>query len=44
LYQDTAKGIPKAKLILYEGVGHMAIGKQLDEDVLKFLSDNENKG
>lgn len=33
-----------AKLILYEDVGHMAIGKQFDEDVLEFLSDNGSEG
>jgi len=41
LYRETAAGIPNARLILYEGVGHMAMGKQFDEDVLEFLSDNE---
>jgi len=41
LYRETAEGIPNAKLILYEGVGHMIMGKQFDEDVLAFLS---NKG
>jgi len=44
LYRETAAGIPNARLILYEGVGHMAIGKQFDEDVLEFLSDNESEG
>jgi len=39
LYRETAKGIPNAKLILYEGVGHMVMGKKFDEDVLAFLSD-----
>jgi len=43
LYRETAAGIPNAKLILYEGVGHMAMGKQFDEDVLEFLSDNESE-
>ena len=38
LYRETAAGIPNAKLILYEGVGHMAMGKQFDKDVLAFLS------
>ncbi len=40
LYRETAEGIPNAKLVLYEGVGHMAMGKQFDEDVLEFLGDN----
>ena len=43
LYRETAAGIPNARLILYEGVSHMAIGKQFDEDILEFLSDNEGK-
>ena len=43
LYRDTASGISNSKLILYEGVGHMAIGKKFDEDVLNFLNSNENK-
>jgi pimeloyl-ACP methyl ester carboxylesterase len=44
LYRETAAGISTARLILYEGVGHMAIGKQFDEDVLEFLSDDGSKG
>lgn len=44
LYRETAARIPTAKIILYEGVGHMAMGKQFDEDVLEFLSDNESEG
>jgi len=43
LYRETAAAIPNAKLILYEGVGHMVMGKQFDEDVLKFLSDNKGE-
>jgi len=44
LYRETAAGIPNARLILYEGVGHNATGeKQFEEDVLKFLSDNEGE-
>jgi pimeloyl-ACP methyl ester carboxylesterase len=44
MYRETAAGIPNAKLILYEGVGHNAMGKQFDEDVLAFLGDNESEG
>jgi len=45
LFRETAAAIPNAKLILYEGIGHeKVLGKQFDEDVLKFLSDNEGEG
>jgi pimeloyl-ACP methyl ester carboxylesterase len=37
LFQETAAGIPNARLILYEGVGHPASGKQFQQDVLEFL-------
>ena len=38
LYRETADGIPNAKLILYEGVGHAAmLDKRFNEDVLAFL-------
>ena len=37
LIQETAAGIPNARLILYEGVGHPASGKQFRQDVLEFL-------
>ncbi len=38
LYRETAEGIPNAKLILYEGVGHAAmLDKRFSEDVLAFL-------
>jgi len=38
LYRETADGIPNAKLILYEGVGHAAmLDKRFSEDVLAFL-------
>jgi len=37
--RETAVGIPNAKLILYEGVGHGAMMKrQFSEDVLAFLA------
>jgi pimeloyl-ACP methyl ester carboxylesterase len=38
--RETASGIPNAKLVLYEGKGHMAaMGKKFDEDVLAFLNE-----
>jgi pimeloyl-ACP methyl ester carboxylesterase len=43
LYRETATSIPNAKLILYEGGHHADFGKQFNEDVIKFLGDNENK-
>lgn len=39
LFRETAEGIPNAKLILYKGMGHPALGKQFDRDVLMFLKD-----
>jgi len=42
LVQETAKGIPNAELILYEGYGHnlgLANREQLQEDILEFLKD-----
>ena len=39
--RETAAGIPNAKLVIYEGKGHMgATGNKFDEDVLAFLNDN----
>jgi pimeloyl-ACP methyl ester carboxylesterase len=39
--RETASGIPNAKLVLYEGKGHMAaMGKKFDEDVLAFLNES----
>jgi pimeloyl-ACP methyl ester carboxylesterase len=37
--RETAAGIQNAKLVLYEGKGHMLMGKQFDEDVLAFLNE-----
>lgn len=37
LIRKTAAGIPHARLILYEGKGHGAAGKQFSRDVLAFL-------
>lgn len=38
LFRETAEGIPGARLALYEGMGHVAHGKQFERDVLAFLS------
>jgi len=41
LLRETADGIPNAKLVLYEGKGHMAaMGKKFDEDVLAFFNES----
>ena len=37
LFRETAEVIPDARLILYDGMGHPASGKQFDQDVLAFL-------
>jgi pimeloyl-ACP methyl ester carboxylesterase len=37
LFRETAGGIPNSQLILYEGMGHPASGKQFRQDVLEFL-------
>jgi pimeloyl-ACP methyl ester carboxylesterase len=37
LLNETASGIPDAKLIIYEGKGHESLGKQFRCDVLAFL-------
>jgi len=37
--RETAAGIPDSRLVLYEGKGHMTMGKQFDEDVLAFLNE-----
>lgn len=38
LFRDTAAGIPGAKLALYPDMGHPALGRQFESDVLEFLS------
>jgi pimeloyl-ACP methyl ester carboxylesterase len=38
--RETAAGISGARLVLYEGKGHMSMGKQFDEDVLAFLNEH----
>ena len=40
LFRETAEGIPDARLILYERMGHPAAGKQFRQDVLAFLSED----
>jgi pimeloyl-ACP methyl ester carboxylesterase len=37
LFQQTAEGIPGAKIILYPKMGHPAQGKQFQKDILAFL-------
>ena len=39
LFRETAAGIPNARLIIYEGMGHPASGKQFARDVLAFLKE-----
>jgi len=43
LFRETAEGIPNARLILYQGMGHPASGKQFRRDVLQFLRDDVTK-
>lgn len=38
LFRETADGIPNTKLCLYKNMGHPAVGKQFQRDVLEFLS------
>ncbi len=40
LFRETAEGIPNARLILYQGMGHPASGKQFRQDVLAFLKED----
>ena len=39
LFRETAEGIPNARLILYEGMGHPASGKKFLQDVNDFLQE-----
>lgn len=41
LFRETAEGIPHARLILYEGMGHAASGKRLQQAVLDFLKETQ---
>jgi pimeloyl-ACP methyl ester carboxylesterase len=36
-FRETAEGIPNARLVLYEGVGHPAAGKRFARDLREFL-------
>ena len=40
LFRETAAGIPNAKLCLYPNMGHPAVGKQFERDVLAFLRED----
>lgn len=40
LFRETAEGIQHARLILYQGMGHPASGKQFRQDVLAFLEES----
>ena len=37
-FRETAEGIPNARLILYERVGHPASGRRFARDLLEFLA------
>jgi len=39
LFRESAAGIPNARLILYEKMGHPANGKQFERDVMAFLKE-----
>ena len=38
LFHETAEGIPNSQLILYNGMGHPASGKQFSKDLCAFLN------
>ena len=38
LFHETAEGIPNSQLILYDGMGHPASGKQFRKDLCVFLN------
>jgi pimeloyl-ACP methyl ester carboxylesterase len=40
LVRETAAGIPNARLCLYPNMGHPAVGKQFERDVLAFLRED----
>ena len=40
LFRETAEGIPNARLVLYEGMGHPAPGKQFRQDMLRFMRED----
>lgn len=41
LFRETAEGIPDARLVLYDGMGHPASGKQFRRDLHAFLLEQE---
>jgi pimeloyl-ACP methyl ester carboxylesterase len=41
LFRETAAGIPNARLVLYEGMGHPASGERFRRDLHAFLLGNE---
>jgi len=43
LFQETAAGIPNARLILYPGMGHPASGRRFRQEVLAFLREEESR-
>jgi pimeloyl-ACP methyl ester carboxylesterase len=42
LLEETAAGIPDARLIVYPGMGHPAAGRQFKQDVLAFLREGRD--
>jgi pimeloyl-ACP methyl ester carboxylesterase len=38
LFRETAAGIPHARLVLYDGMGHPASGNRFQQEVLGFLA------
>jgi pimeloyl-ACP methyl ester carboxylesterase len=40
LFRETAEGIPNARLVLYQGMGHPASGKQFKKDLRAFLDED----
>jgi pimeloyl-ACP methyl ester carboxylesterase len=44
LVRETAEGIPGSRLILYEGMGHPASGREFRRDVLSFLKGEQGTG
>lgn len=43
LFRETAEGIPNAKLIVYNGIGHPASGKRFGRDLLAFLRAHDSE-
>ncbi|MBM3940264.1 MAG: alpha/beta fold hydrolase [SAR202 cluster bacterium] len=40
LFRETAAGMPRARLVLYERAGHGPTGKRVTRDLLAFLAEN----